>query len=436
MEIISNILYLILILGIIVFFHELGHFLAAKLFKMRVDRFSLGCPPRAFGKKIGDTDYCVSWLPIGGYVKIAGMIDESMDTEFLNKEPEPWEFRAKPVWQRSVVIVAGVVMNIVLAVLIFWGLNLFNGRELYEVTTIGHVEPQSVAERAGLLAQDRIMTVNEKQVGCWQDIEEAMAVGSGRDIQFNVDRNGVPATITVSRDALENSEKHRLGIIPDGTFAQIGSVDSGKPASKVGLQGGDVFVSINDTLVRTSDDVTRIIKRNPDRPIKVTWQREGQTMTSMVTPNESGMIGISLATRFNGPIRVERLGVFQALVAGVNALYNVTELTIVNIWHIIIGKASFKDSIGGPVRIAEMASQAARVGVSTFLGLMAILSISLAIINILPFPALDGGHLAFLIYEGIFKREVPNKVRIVLQQAGFILLMAFMVFVLYNDIFR
>src|SRR5512132_451243 len=127
MQFLSTVLYFVITLGVLVFIHELGHFLAAKLCRMRVDRFSIGFPPRAFGKQIGETDYCVSWIPIGGYVKISGMIDESFDTEFLNKPPEPWEFRAKPLWQRMIVICAGVIMNLVLAALIFWGINYSQG---------------------------------------------------------------------------------------------------------------------------------------------------------------------------------------------------------------------------------------------------------------------------------------------------------------------
>src|SRR5512143_40246 len=145
MEVISQIFYFIIIIGVLVLVHELGHFLAAKLFRMRVERFSIGFPPRAFGRKIGDTDYCVSWLPIGGYVKIAGMVDESLDLEHLNTPPQPWEYRAKPVWQRVIVISAGVIMNILLALAIFWGINLFKGKQFYAVTEIGYVAANSPA---------------------------------------------------------------------------------------------------------------------------------------------------------------------------------------------------------------------------------------------------------------------------------------------------
>ena len=159
-QILSQVFYFVIIIGVLVLIHELGHFLAAKAFGMRVERFSIGFPPRAFGKQIGDTDYCVSWLPIGGYVKISGMIDESMDTEHLETEPEPWEFRAKPVWQRIIVITAGVIMNILLSIAIFWGLNLSQGVQHHQITTIGEVQENSIAAEYGLVAGDKIVSIN------------------------------------------------------------------------------------------------------------------------------------------------------------------------------------------------------------------------------------------------------------------------------------
>ena len=146
-------------LGVLVFVHEFGHFIAAKLSGMRVDRFSIGFPPRAFGKKVGDTDYCISWLPLGGYVKIAGMVDESMDTDFANTEPQPWEFRAKPMWKRMVVICAGVVMNLILAVIIFWNIHYVRGKDTMETTEIGYVADSSAAQRAGILPGDHVFSM-------------------------------------------------------------------------------------------------------------------------------------------------------------------------------------------------------------------------------------------------------------------------------------
>jgi regulator of sigma E protease len=174
MDFLSTLFYFLVVIGILVLVHELGHFLAAKFFGMRVDRFSIGFPPRAFGKKIGDTDYCVSWIPIGGYVKIAGMIDESFDTEFMNEDPKPWEFRAKPIWQRMIVICAGVIMNILLAIVIFWGIIVFQGKSVKPVSEVGYVVTESPAAKAGFQVGDVILKVNGESASHWEDIENSI----------------------------------------------------------------------------------------------------------------------------------------------------------------------------------------------------------------------------------------------------------------------
>lgn len=437
MAILEQIFYFIIIIGVLVLVHELGHFLSAKLFRMRVDRFSIGFPPRAFGKQIGDTDYCISWIPIGGYVKIAGMIDESLDTNHLNEPPQPWEFRAKPIWQRVIVISAGVVMNIFLAIAIFWGMNLFKGKVFYAVTTVGYVQRESPAEKAGFYTGDKILAINEKKVTTWEDVLKNIYFESiARDARIRVERNGAEQILTIPMGAAGSGSEINIGIIPVGISAKIGSVEQGQPASKVGLLANDELTKINDKFVFSAYDVTREIRANPNKTITIEWKRNDQAMSTYVTPNESGRIGIGIETDVKGPSLVESYGFFEALTVGVVDLTNYTGMYIVSLGQIVTGKISFSQSVGGPIRIAEMATQSAKRGVSSFLYLMAMLSVSLAIINILPFPALDGGHLFFLIYEAIFRREVPNKIRLALQQAGMFILLAFMAFVIYNDIFH
>lgn len=437
MEFLSQIFSLIVILGILVFFHELGHFLAAKAFRMRVDRFSIGFPPRAFGKKIGDTDYCVSWIPLGGYVKIAGMVDESLDTAHLTATPEPWEFRAKPIWQRMIVITAGVIMNVLLAILIFWGLFAFRGVQTHEVTTIGHVLPGSIAEKGGFQAGDRILSINGTSVTVWEDVQRILIEDHMvTDLSFSITRNGSPVTLTLSRREMTSLPSVGFGAVAQGVSVLITEVRSGAPAEKVGLKAGDRIVSVNDTLVHDISMARARISVHRNESFKLSYLRDGKPFSTFITPNEDGLIGVGFMNEFSAPVRYERYGVFEALGIGVEQMVVMTRLTVLNIWQVITGQVSFRSSIGGPVRIAEMASDAAKRGIDSFLSLMAVLSISLAIINILPFPALDGGHLFFLTYEGIFRREIPTKVKVVLQQAGMVLLLAFMAFVLYNDIFR
>lgn len=437
MDIINQILYFIIIIGVLVLVHELGHFLSAKLFKMRVDRFSIGFPPRAFGKKIGETDYCVSWLPIGGYVKIAGMIDESLDTEHLNRPAEPWEFRAKPIWQRVIVISAGVIMNIILAVFIFWGLSFFKGKTQYAVTSVGYVEVGSPAEKAGFYSEDKITSVNNNEVKTWEDVIRSIYFESlTNDVHVRIERNGQSQMITLPRGVLGSGGEPNLGLVPSGIATKVQTVESGKPAQKIGLKPGDEFVKINDKYVFFTSDVLKQISANPNKTITLEWKRNGQLMSSYITPNESGRIGIAMTGTFQGPIITESYGIFESFAIGVTDLTNYTAAYVVGLGQIITGKLKFAESVGGPIKIAELASQSAKEGADRFFALMAMLSIGLAIINIFPFPALDGGHILFLIYEAIFRKEVPNKIRIVLQQAGMVILLGLMVFIIYNDIFH
>lgn len=434
MEFLNTLFYFVLTIGILVFIHELGHFLAAKLFKMRVERFSIGFPPRAFGKQIGETDYCVSWIPIGGYVKIAGMIDESMDTEFINQPPQPWEFRAKPIWQRMIVISAGVVMNILLAVVIFWGILLYQGKTVRPITEVGYVAPESPAAVAGFQRGDRILSINNKPVQYWDDVETFIYVATlGADLTVHVQRGERVDTISILRKNLPDISEERFGLFPSGVQAVITSVESGKPAEKLGLQPQDVILAVNGKPIEFYE-VSTEIKKFAGKTIALEWKRGEKRMSGRVVPNEEGRIGIGLNAVYTGPVQQLRYSVFEAFPEGIRNVVDMSFLFFNNIYHLFTGKVSFSKSVGGPIKIAQIATRSAEVGFLSFLGFMALLSISLALLNLLPFPALDGGHLMFLLFEAVFRREIPNKVKIALQQAGFFLLLVFMAFVLYNDI--
>ncbi len=434
MTILSTIFYFVITIGVLVLVHELGHFLAAKLFRMRVDIFSIGFPPRAFGKKIGETDYCISWIPIGGYVKIAGMIDESMDVEFLNKDPQPWEFRSKPKWQRAIVLSAGVFMNLLLSVLIFWGIIFYQGRTLRPVTEIGHVALNSPAAKAGLHIGDKILSINNHQVKQWDEIESLLYTESvTNDLTINIQRSDIPMVISIHRSDMPDFSEVRFGILSAGLVAVVATVDRGKPAEQIGLQPGDTILTVNEKAV-SFGSLQEAIRANAGKEVSLSWMRGSQKMNARVTPTAEGRIGISLDIAYRGPIVHEQYSFFEALPIGIQELRITSVLFISNIYQIIVGKASLSKSIGGPVKIAQMAKRSADSGMLEFFGFIGLLSISLALLNILPFPALDGGHLVFLGYEAVFRREVPNKVKIVVQQAGFILLLVFMAFVLYNDV--
>ncbi len=435
MQILETIFYFIVTLGVLVFVHEFGHFIAAKLTGMRVDRFSIGFPPRAFGKKFGDTDYCVSWIPIGGYVKIAGMIDESFDTDYLNRPAEAWEFRARPIWQRMIVISAGVIMNLLLAVSIFWGINFAQGKLIRQTTEIGYVLDNSAASRAGLREGDRIIQVNGRPAGNWEDILNAVYMESvGSDVTLTVTRDGEQRQVTIPRADIPDPNPAAFGIMPAKTDIVIGTVEPGLPADNVGLKPMDVLVALDSIPIRYDQKVREIVKEHAGKPMLIRWRRDGQAMAGTVTPTDDGRIGISFGARYDGPTATVRYTVPEALSKGLNDLAVVSVLFVHQMGQLVTGKVAFSQSVGGPIKIAQMATQSAEMGVATYFGFMALLSISLAFLNILPFPALDGGHLVFLIYEAIFRKEIPVRVKLALQKAGFVLLLAFMAFVLYNDI--
>jgi regulator of sigma E protease len=435
MAILNNIIYFLITIGILVFIHELGHFLAAKLSGMRVERFSIGFPPRAFGKKIGDTDYCVSWIPIGGYVKISGMIDESFDTEFLQKEPQPWEFRAKSYPKRIFVITAGVLMNFVLAILIFWGINAVRGRVLWQTTDVGYVLQKTAAAEAGFKAGDKILAVNGEKVSYWSDLYNLIYVKNlGNDITVDVERDGRPVSILLPRKSIPEATDEQLGLIPKHTAVVIMTVDANRPAAKLGLQPQDTIVALNGTPVFYSNDVLSIVGSHAGKEVSVEWKRGPQRMSGSVIPDADGRIGISINSVYDGPIVRTRYNIFAAFPEGISDFTTSGVSIVKSVWQIVTGKVSIAKSVAGPIRIAQLAASFAEVGVISFINFVALLSMFLAILNILPFPALDGGHLLFLIIEAVFRREIPNRVKIALQQVGFVLLLAFMAFVIYNDI--
>ncbi len=449
MEVLSTIFYFVITIGILVFIHEFGHFAAARLFGIRADVFALGMGYRLFGYNRvngfsvgkldsgvdlnGHTDYRVSAFPIGGYVKIAGMIDESMDTDFLAHDPQPWEFRAKAMWKKAIVLSAGVIMNIVLAIAIFWGLIYSKGKIVHPVTEIGYVAPKSVAQEVGLEQGDKVLSVNGTPVRYWEDIEGLMyAENIGNDIKIDIERNGMNRVISLKASSIAENPDN-LGLLPAGAVPIVGAVEKGQPAEGIGLQPRDTILSVNGTTV-TYASLPMIVRENASKQIVLRWKRGEKLMESEVTPTAAGKIGISLYPAYQGPVDHMHYTLFEAFPASVVDVARTSVFLVKSLWQIAAGKVSFSKSVGGPVKIAQMANQAAEEGESSFLTFIALLSLSLAFINILPFPALDGGHLLFVTYEGIFRREIPTKVKIALQQAGFFLLLAFMAVVLYNDI--
>lgn len=448
LNILSHIFWVVIALGILVFVHELGHFLAAKLFGMRVDKFSIGFPPKIWARKVGETVYQIGATPLGGYVKIAGMIDESLDTGFTSREPEPWEFRSKPVWQRIVVICAGVVFNLILAVFIFIGLKYAYGEDLIPADRITgvYVHEPSIAHKMGLRTGDRIVAVNDKPIEFYQDILSLKAILADR-MTITVDREGSQQTFTAPEDLVTqlNREGGSLGI--DALPSLVGGVMADAPAERAGLMAGDRIVEINGVAVRFWDQLTTQVGLSGGAAMSIAWERVTQSgverYDSTIEPFAAEgrfMIGIqapSAQMLYDEYGVVHRsYGIGQAMLAGTVATFDNTVATVKGFQRIFTGRENVRESLGGPVMIAKFTKEAAERGQREFWFIVAMLSITLAFLNILPIPALDGGHLVFLLYEGITRREPSVRVRMVVQQIGLVLILGFMAFVIFNDLLR
>jgi regulator of sigma E protease len=445
------IFYFALTIGILVFIHEFGHFAAAKLSGMRVDVFAIGFGKRLFGwnKKTGfnfgelpkefdgegNTDYRLSMLPLGGYVKIAGMIDESFDASFADKEPQPYEFRAKPMWQKVFVITAGVLMNLLLAWIIFWGGNFFQGKPVTKTTTLGYIEQGSIVDSLGLKHNDKIISINNVDVNYWEDVRAEFFINTlGEDINVTVKRDGIKKTIFIPRSVIPDDETQFNFLLPQGTRAVVTAIMEDSPALKAGLEANDVFHQIYNIRVYSHQQVTKIIKGNPGAELPIVILRGSDTLSFSVTPGEDGMIGIGIGDRFTGESYYKTSEFFESFYLGWLDIVKMTDLTFNMLGKVFTGKIEFGKAFGGPVKIAQYAAKTADSGMSSFLYFLALLSLSLAILNIMPFPVLDGGHLLIILIEGITKREIPVKIKIAIQNTGLILLLLLMAFIIYNDI--
>ena len=445
------VVYFIITIGILVFVHEFGHFAAAKLCGMRADVFAIGFGKRLFGwNKIsrftfgdlpkdfdgqGNTDYRLCLLPLGGYVKIAGMVDESFDVEFADKEPQPYEFRAKPTWQKVIVITAGVLMNLLLALIIFWGANFFQGKQVTKTTTVGYVDPNSLADSVGFKAGDRILSVNGENVDNWEDLNAELFINTlGHNLEVKLERDGKNILLRIQRSRIPEDMADRF-LIPKGLSRPIiKSVMAKSPASKAGIMPEDIFLELNNTPVYTSTKATEIISSNKNRLIPIKLLRGTDTLNITATPGSNGILGVTIGHDFKGKIDFKKYGIFESFYRGWLDIAKMTNLTFTMLGKVIAGEIEFGKAFGGPVKIAQFAAKSADTGILSFLYFLALLSLSLAIINIMPFPVLDGGHLIIILIEGITKREIPIKVKVAIQNTGFVILLLLMAFIIYNDI--
>ncbi len=433
---IVDLLYFFFVLGVLVFVHELGHFLVAKKSGIRVETFSLGFPPKAVGIKIGETEYCLSWLPLGGYVKMAGMDDFAPE----EGKGKPWEFQSKPRWIQMAVLIAGPAMNFLLGFLLLLTLRMAAGEDAFlDDSRVGEVQTNSPFYTAGLRPGDRILTIGNTAVNDWEEMEDAFLLNAGDVVPVEIER--IPAyrsdmteRLAISID-LTSFPREGLGL---GYYitAEVGAVMPGMPAAEIGLQPGDVVTSVNGVPVTMWWEMSREISAQPGVEISLTWQRNDEEMTAQIIPAPQtlygetvGRIGINPASKRN-PISF-----FKAVRRSAAETINLSTAIFGFVKGIVIGEQSSKN-LAGPVGIFQLVGQSAERGFSFLLWFMALLSINLGVLNLLPIPVLDGGHLTILAIEGIIRRDLSARHKAWLQQAGFAFLLFLIIYVTFNDIGR
>jgi len=425
---ITSILAFIFVLGVLVFVHELGHFLVAKKAGMKVEEFSLGYPPKAVGIKIGETEYCLSWLPLGGYVKIAGMADFGHE----EAQGESWEFQSKPRWMQMSVMIAGPFMNFLLGFLLLFGVRLAAGEyEFLNDTRIGEVQEASPLHSAGLLPGDRILSVGDQPIVDWEDMSDAFLANMGKTVAIAVERGTIQEILTVD---LTNTPES-LGIGPYMT-TEVGATMPGMPAETIGLQPGDIITSVAGVPVTMWWEMSREISTRPNEPIEITWVRNGTQMSASIIPDGQadgeetiGRIGINTASK-RTPISVGK-----AFFRSGEETIRLSTAIFGFVKRLVVGQESSKQ-LAGPVGIFQMVGQSAERGFSHLIWFMAMLSINLGVLNLLPIPMLDGGHLLILSIEAIARRDLSSRHKEILQQAGFVFLLFLIIYVTFNDIGR
>jgi|UPI0007845B22 regulator of sigma E protease len=439
--------WFLVVLGVLVAFHELGHFLAARWVGVKVLKFSIGFGPKLFGRQVGETEYLLSAIPLGGYVKLFG----EEEAEATTAEDRRRSFAHQSLGGKILIVAAGPGFNFILAYLIFAGW-LATGSPLFVPTfrdlsaDIEALVPTSPAAKAGMEVGDRVVKVNGKDISTKSELLDAVAKSNGESITLEVSRDGRMKTLTVAPapipGAAADGEESAYTIGVEEIPPLVTAVMHGSPASAAGFQPGDRVVTIEGQPIYTWSQMTTLVKEHPDRPLRVEVLRNGQRVALTVTPSvekvtvggqtvEIGKIGIS------GPGRslMRSDNLFEALYHGLDATWGWTELTTVGLYKMVVGDISSKN-IGGPLTIANISGEAASQGASSVVFLIAILSINLGVLNLLPIPILDGGHLLFFLIEGILRKPLGDRQREVAQQVGLVLLVGVMIFAFWNDLER
>ncbi len=424
-------------LSILVLLHELGHYLTARMFGIKVEKFYLFFD--AWGFKLfkftyKGCEYGIGWLPLGGYVKIAGMIDESMDTEQMKQEPQPWEFRSKPAWQRLIVMLGGVTVNVILGIFIFWMLTFFNGESFVPNSEAKHgIVAYELAQEIGLKSGDKVLSVNGKAIERYNQLWSSEVIFGASVLE--VQRGDEKLEVRVPKDFIEKlSDKGRTNYIDDFPRMQIvlDTVIAGSNAEKATLKKGDQIVSVNGTSVLYMDELKPILKDSANKTIELGVIRSNDTIKLNALVTSEGTLGFAPVVDFK--LETIQYGLFESLPIGASKAITTLTDNVKGLGKVVKGEVAATKAVQGPIGIASI--YGATFNWTKFWTLTAILSMILAFMNILPIPALDGGHSVFLLIEMAMGRPLSDKFMERAQMVGFVILVALMVFAFGNDIWK
>lgn len=436
MEILIKASQLILSLSILILLHELGHFIPAKLFKTKVDKFYLFFDPwfSLFKFKRGETEYGIGWLPLGGYVKIAGMIDESMDKEQLKQPPQPWEFRSKPAWQRLIIMIGGVTVNLILGILIYASILFYYGEEFLATKDLTYgISCDSLALQTGFKEGDKIISVDGKQIENFSKIIPEIIINSAQKV--TVERDGQKVDVIINSSVIKNLIKKESEFISPRFPFEAGGFINNSVAKKAGIKKGDKLVAINGKPTPFYSDFRNELKQYKSKDATVTLIRNGKKIDVAVKVPAEGKLGI-FANDPSKYFKVSKVNYsfMEAIPAGINKGFKTMNDYIKQFNLIFDSEIKGYESIGGFITFGKVFSPV--WDWYKFWNLTAFFSIVLAFMNILPIPALDGGHVLFLLYEIITKRKPSEKFLEYAQTAGMIILFSLLIYANGNDILK